>query len=93
VREWWIVYQDGKVTAGDLFPLAEDIGFDFGTGNDRARKIRFGTALAKQRDRRYGDLKVEGISQGRHGAAYRLTATAGKCGECFETEQASEEII
>jgi hypothetical protein len=59
IEAWWESHHDAPVSAGQLFALADWLeGFDFGKGDDRARKISFGRQLAQQRDRVIGGYQV-----------------------------------
>jgi putative DNA primase/helicase len=66
LRRWWETYADREVTGPELFEIARD-GLDLGTGTTRAQQTTLGRFLAQQRDRWYGDLRIQrhGMSAGR----------------------------
>lgn len=81
VAAWWQKHSDAPVKTGDLWPLVDEAGLMpsiFRTAkedaSERSLKTRLGAALAKQRDRRYGDFFVRDLGQDAHGkgAVYRL---------------------
>ncbi|MBA3737331.1 MAG: hypothetical protein H0W97_02060 [Actinobacteria bacterium] len=63
---WWDSYGEREVIAPELFELARD-GLDLGSGNTKSQQTTLGNLLAQQRDRWYGDLRIErhGLVQGR----------------------------
>ena len=63
VEGWWQLHQDCYVTTGTLYPSAGDI--ELGSGNERSQKVKLGKALARMRDRRFGNYVI------RKGTAYQ----------------------
>jgi hypothetical protein len=76
LRRWWGTYADREVTGPELFEIARD-GLDLGTGTTRAQQTTLGRFLAQQRDRWYGDLRIQrrGMSAGRR--RWALTKRTG----------------
>jgi putative DNA primase/helicase len=66
LRRWWEAYAHREVTGPELFEIARD-GLDLGTGTTRAQQTTLGNVLTQQRDRWYGDLRIQrrGMSAGR----------------------------
>lgn len=60
VADWWARFGDREVGVAQLFSLARGIdGFDFGGGSERSEKTSFGRQLGHQRDRVFGEHRVE----------------------------------
>lgn len=71
VEDWYGRWGNTPVGVGDLWPLIEhgDYGFDFGGGNDRSQRTRFGKALGAMRDRQFDGLRI--VADGTVGRAQR----------------------
>ena len=65
VERWWREYEDEKVTAGDLFSIADEI-LGLGSRADKSRRTIFGKALSKRRDCVFGGyiIRFAGTRQG-----------------------------
>jgi hypothetical protein len=63
---WWETYADREVLGPELFEIARD-GLDLGTGTTRAQQSTLGNLLTQQRDRWYGNLRIQrrGMTHGR----------------------------
>jgi putative DNA primase/helicase len=66
LQRWLESYGVREVVAAELFEIARDV-LDLGTGTTKAQQTILGHQLAFQRDRWYGNLKIErrGITDGR----------------------------
>jgi hypothetical protein len=58
VAAWWTAFEDREVGVADLFPLAENEGFNGGDGDERARRAAFGRLLAAHRDQIFSDCQI-----------------------------------
>ncbi len=58
LRRWWETYADREVIGPELFEIARD-GLDLGAGTTRAQQTTLGNLLTQQRDRWYGDLRIQ----------------------------------
>jgi putative DNA primase/helicase len=76
LQRWVETYAEREVTGPELFEIARD-GLDLGTGTTRAQQTTLGRFLAQQRDRWYGDLRIQrrGMSAGRR--RWALTKRTG----------------
>jgi putative DNA primase/helicase len=63
---WLTTFGEREVTGADLFPIARDV-LDLGSGSTRAQQTALGQLLARQRDRVFGDVRIErrGVTEGR----------------------------
>jgi hypothetical protein len=60
VNAWWETYQSKPVTTREgLIELADSL--DLRASSDEQRRIRLGKLLQKNRDRRFGDLRMEAL--------------------------------
>ena len=77
VNAWWEKFRDQPVKVSDLFPLAVELdGFDLGKGaTERAQKTAFGMKLARQRDRIFGDYRIEAAGTYQRAQMWRLNPT------------------
>jgi putative DNA primase/helicase len=81
VAAWWDRHQTTEVGAGDLFPIAvETEGFDLGAGSEKAQRIVFGKALARQRERVIGRYRLVRTREVQRAARWRLLPTDGSGG-------------
>jgi putative DNA primase/helicase len=71
---WAEKYGYQIVVNTDLYPLALQVdNFDLGQGGtERSQKTKFGMALAKQRDKIYGPLKIVQVGILHHAAQWKL---------------------
>lgn len=73
VDEWANTFGEDKVGAADLFSIASEIdGFDFGRGDEQARRTSFGMQLSGQRDRIYGDYQIVHAGVRKRASQWRL---------------------
>jgi putative DNA primase/helicase len=66
LQRWAENYAEREVTGQDLFEFAREV-LDLGSGTTKAQQTTLGQLLAFQRDRWYGNLKIErrGVTDGR----------------------------
>jgi hypothetical protein len=76
LQRWVETYAGREVTGPELFEIAREV-LDLGAGTTRAQQTTLGRLLAHQRDRWYGDLRVQrkGMSAGRR--RWALTKRTG----------------
>jgi hypothetical protein len=84
LEAWWDDHATAAVGAADLWPIVESgrVDLDLGTGNDRARKTKFGQFITKLRDRQYaieaGMVRVTPAGTKKRLAQWRLSAATKK---------------
>jgi len=76
VQRWWEGFGGQAVGTPQLYPLVDEQGLlegVLGDGAEQSRRAKLGKALAKQRDARYGGLKIVAAgTAGNGGCLYRL---------------------
>ncbi len=71
VGRWWRKYKGEKVTAGDLFLIADEI-LDLGNSTERSLRTIFGKALSKRRDCVFGRYRIRAAGTYRSAQVWKL---------------------
>ena len=91
VNGWWARYGTAEVKAADLYEiaLACEPPIPLAGASEHARRIRFGKALGKMRDRVFRvegrELTITGLGISHQAQLWQLKI-GGECGECFSGE-------
>lgn len=73
---WWKEFGDSPVGVKDLYPLTyRVVGFDFGTGTERAQLTSFGTQLAHNHDRVIAGYRITAAGTDHNAKRWRLRPT------------------
>lgn len=86
VTVWWEKFGNQAVKASDLFPIAQEIDvFDLGKGaTERAQRMAFGHKLSKQKDRIFGDFRIEAAGVDHHARLWRLNQIGTSDGASYD---------
>jgi hypothetical protein len=77
MERWDDAYGEREVNQPELFEIARD-SLDLGTGTTRAMQTQLGYVLAQQRDRWYGEFRIERLGISRGHRRWRLTRRSPK---------------